>query len=118
MRSSPVAGFSATHFFRDHSNWFIPNSACLHGWLEASGFSVVKLTQRSSPIPREWNVHKIPRSTTLFHATRTSTPTPEYATDEYHVYRVESEDPQGMHQFILPTWFECEQARRLQGKRP
>jgi tRNA (mo5U34)-methyltransferase len=38
----PVALYYADGYKRDTSSWFIPNFACLRGWLETAGFEVIR----------------------------------------------------------------------------
>lgn len=38
----PVALYYADGYKRDRSSWFIPNFACLRGWLETAGFEVLR----------------------------------------------------------------------------
>ena len=74
-----LCGFAPGQFFKDKTNWFIPNLKCLLAWVESSGFEIVKSYKNSSPIPRDWNMDgKIKRTALNFVATKNSTPSLEY----------------------------------------
>jgi tRNA (mo5U34)-methyltransferase len=43
LKELPIAYFTSGAFAKDPSNWYIPNAACLREWLQASGFSDIKM---------------------------------------------------------------------------
>lgn len=48
----PLCAFYANTFVGDDSNWFIPNFACLSGWMEAAGLRIIRHAlhvERSDP---------------------------------------------------------------------
>ena len=52
LNALPLCGFAESTFFRDPTIWFVPNRACLVGWLKASGFEVDMILVTNSPLFR------------------------------------------------------------------
>jgi SAM-dependent methyltransferase len=73
-----ICGYAPKQFFRDKSNWFIPNMICLAAWVESCGFAVEKTHVHNTEIPRSWNVTGIQRSALNFVARKTGSPLKEY----------------------------------------
>ena len=94
-----LCGFSPVQFFRDKTNWFIPNRECLNGWLRASGFEVDKIIESSSSINRDWNKKKLTRSALSFNAHKIGEPVDEYSSPNFRPY-------------VIPTYFELMRAKK------
>lgn len=79
MSDLTLCGFAPGQFFKDKTNWFIPNLKCLLAWVESSGFKVSKSHKNSLPILRDWNKDsKIKRTSLNFMAEKCSSPPLEY----------------------------------------
>jgi SAM-dependent methyltransferase len=83
-----ICGFSKSHFFKDNTNWFIPNKACIDAWLSVSGFQTDKISVSSNPIMRDWNKNNLLRSSVTFRATKVSEPIPEYTSTNMAPYYI------------------------------
>jgi tRNA (mo5U34)-methyltransferase len=83
-----LCGFSKKQFFKDKTNWFIPNKSCLEGWLEVSGFAVEKLFATASPIDRDWNINNTLRSSLAYKAYKKAEPTEEYSSPNMKPYTI------------------------------
>lgn len=87
LNDLPLCGFASEQYYLDRTNWFIPNSKCLDGWLTASGFSLARPSSFvPAPIHAEWNTENVPRSSGTFHGVKSGPPAPEYVEEVYSTY--------------------------------
>jgi tRNA (mo5U34)-methyltransferase len=90
LNEMAICGFSKSHFFKDNTNWFIPNKGCVDAWLAASGFNTDKISVSSDPIKRAWNKNNLLRSSIIFKAHKVSEPIPEYTSPNMKPYYIPS----------------------------
>ena len=84
-----LCGYSPGQFFRDKTNWFIPNLNCLLSWVNTAGFNVTGSHKNSIPIDRSWNIGQITRRTSLnFKAVKTRDPLLEYTIPAMRQYEI------------------------------
>lgn len=114
-----LCGFSGSQYYKDDTNWFIPNITCLKEWLRVSGFRIKEFKKRVSKIPREWNKSGIMRSIILFKANRMNEPIPEYKDDSYEVFSRVNQKLY-LKKYQIPTSYEIklllEENKRLKNK--
>jgi tRNA (mo5U34)-methyltransferase len=111
LKDLPICGFAASHFWRDKTNWFIPSSRCLEGWLKRTGFQIRKSSVSKSVMPREWNTLKLERSTISCSAEYSGHPELEYSDDSYMKRYNPDETRRSLYQFEIPLKSEVDRLR-------
>jgi SAM-dependent methyltransferase len=96
LNDLPLCGFSAGHFLRDNSNWFIPNSACVANWIKAAGFQVESSFSHILQLDLDWNTNGVSSSSFSFKAAKSGKPLPENSE---------------LHDYQIPTSLELQRAR-------
>jgi len=100
LNDLPLCGFATDQFLRDRANWFVPNLACLEGWILSCGFKIDKSFKAQGKVDRPWNRDgTIRRATHNFVATKVGAPAPEY-------------DKPTMQSFTIPTAMEVGNLRK------
>ncbi|MEL7473284.1 MAG: class I SAM-dependent methyltransferase [Planctomycetota bacterium] len=77
LNELPLCGFASEHFIKQTNNWFVPNTECVLGWLNATGFDVSSVHRSASRLQRDWNTENLLRSIMLFNASKARPPTSE-----------------------------------------
>ena len=98
-----ISAFASELYCADQSNWFIPNSRCLEGWLKRTGFHVRKLLRNESRLRRKWNKMGIQRSSITFLAERKGVPESEYGMRDYKSLYNDTFQSDRFHHFRIPV---------------
>lgn len=84
-----LCGYSPGQFFKDKTNWFIPNLNCLMSWVKSAGFSATGSHKNSMAIDRSWNAGQATHRTSLnFKALKTRDPDLEYTIPAMQQYQI------------------------------
>jgi len=102
-----LCGFAGSHYYRDKTNWFIPNTECLKEWLRVSGFDFERVNYAVSEIQRDWNKSRTLKSSIIFKAKRISDPIPEYKQNAYQSYS-RADQELYLKKYRIPTEHEVE----------
>lgn len=99
----PLCGFASTHFFLDTSNWFIPNTECVKGWLKRTGFETDRIWCTQNKLPRDWNTSGLQRASIFFSAHKTGNPESEYGDITYLKRYNPDQKEESVYQFRIPV---------------